>query len=169
MGFPYTGVVKTVHTNFLLKVFSERAISGKGDQYVLGAALKNPVGQLVALSLVEYERRYPISITRLIAAGNHFERKGWRQSPTGPHEEFIEVLQPSFVEKYNKACEIIDEHYRTRRDSLRLEKGEVRKSSKRVKFGLLRAPLLLELKYLNIIFITPAHLYRAVYIPILVV
>ena len=53
-------------------------------------------------------------------------------------KETIVVPQPSFVEEYYDTCAIVDQHNRSRQDSLRLEKKvEVKECSKCFTLGIL--------------------------------
>jgi hypothetical protein len=119
-------VVKTATKRFPLKHLSGLELRDRGD--CVGLVSKGIDGQpsLLAFVWMDRNRRYFIATGSCLQAGKTYSRNRWRQEDeeqdAPPNRVELFVPQPEAAEVYYSTCGLIDQHNRSRQDTLMLER-----------------------------------------------
>ena len=141
LGVGFIGVVKTATRQYPMAWLQSYELGERGDRKGL-VSYQDGKPTLLSYAWVDRERRYFISNTLSLSAGQPFVRKRWRQvdqtADASPEKVELLVQQPKATEVYYSVCSKIDRHNRNRQDTLRMErKVETRLWWKRVGTSLL--------------------------------
>jgi hypothetical protein len=126
LGLRFIGVVKTATKQFPLAHLSGLELRDRGDHR--GVVSKGIDGQpsLLAFVWLDRNRRYFIATGSSLLAGATYSRDRWRQvddEPGAPLDRVeLFVPQPEAAEVYYSTCGLIDQHNRSRQDTLMLER-----------------------------------------------
>jgi hypothetical protein len=126
LGLRFIGVVKTATKRFPLKHLYGLELRDCGDCEGLVSKGRNGQPSLLAFVWMDRNRRYFIATGSCLQAGKTYSRNRWRQEDeeqdAPPNRVELFVPQPQAAEVYYLTCGLIDQHNRSRQDTLMLER-----------------------------------------------
>jgi Transposase IS4 len=127
IGLRFIGVIKTATKEYPMRYLSSIPLpGGRGSRKGLLSTDAESGTQLLSFVWVDRDRRYFISTCSSLEEGSQIVRHRWTQRDTTANAEPSRlakvVPQPKAAETYYKAAGKIDQHNRTRQDTLQLER-----------------------------------------------
>jgi Transposase IS4 len=127
IGLRFIGVVKMATREYPMQYLASIPLSGgRGSRKGLISMDPESGTQLLSFVWVDRDRRYFISSCSSLEEGNRIIRQRWQQVDrslnANPTRQQKEVPQPKAAELYYKGCGKIDQHNRTRQDTLQIER-----------------------------------------------
>jgi Transposase IS4 len=127
MGLRFIGAMKTATREYPMHYLASHPLpGGKGSRKGLLTTDEDTGTQLLAFVWVDRDRRYFISTASSLEEGTSILRRRWTQlnKEANAEPELMDkhIPQPKAAETYYSACGRIDQHNRTRQDTLQLER-----------------------------------------------